>query len=173
MVTGLFLECGVNSGFTVNLIAAAVAPRIVHGFDSFEGLPEDWTGYRFARGAFSRNGSLPQVAGNVQLHKGYFDAVLGPFLAAQKSDISFVHMDCDLYSSTRDVLTACAPYIRTGTIMVFDEFMNYPGWQQHEFRALSEFSAGTGWHYRYISLCDWRDRIVKAGIEFTERSQTT
>ncbi len=40
-VDGLYLEFGVYSGTTINHIADQV-PHSVHGFDSFEGLPEQW-----------------------------------------------------------------------------------------------------------------------------------
>jgi hypothetical protein len=33
---------------------------------------------------------------------------------------------------------------------VFDEYLNYPGWQDHEFKAFQEFIAETGLKYRYL-----------------------
>jgi hypothetical protein len=39
----LFLELGVFSGQSIWVIAQRTS-NLVHGFDSFEGLPEDWTG---------------------------------------------------------------------------------------------------------------------------------
>ena len=39
---GLFLEFGVSAGRTVNYIASLVPDKTIYGFDSFEGLPEDW-----------------------------------------------------------------------------------------------------------------------------------
>jgi hypothetical protein len=62
---GLALEFGVWSGRTINLIADRVGPsRTVHGFDSFEGLPEDWIGV-YSEGYFHTGGTLPYVRSNV------------------------------------------------------------------------------------------------------------
>ena len=40
--TGLNLEFGVFKGVTISAVAKARPDLIFHGFDSFEGLPEDW-----------------------------------------------------------------------------------------------------------------------------------
>lgn len=53
--------------------------------------------------------------------------------------VSFVHIDCDLYSSTKTVFEHLAPAIRIGTVIVFDEFCGYEGWEMHEARAWTEF----------------------------------
>jgi hypothetical protein len=108
---GLFLEFGVWSGRTNNLIAERVNAT-VHGFDSFQGLPEDWQpGYR--RGRFHTNGRLPSVRPNVTLHVGWFHATLPTFTAKYDGPIAFLHVDCDLYSSTKTISstwpTVCCP----------------------------------------------------------------
>ena len=94
----LVLEFGVFSGRSINHLAATVGDEhLVHGFDSFEGLPEFWRdGY--AAGAFAV-GELPIVARNVRLVKGWFDQTLQPFLDENSGLVALVHIDCDLYSS--------------------------------------------------------------------------
>jgi len=37
-------------------------------------------------------------------------------------------------------------------VIVFDEYFNYPGWRQHEYKAFQEFIANTGLKYRYIGF---------------------
>ena len=110
----------------------------VHGFDSFEGLPEPWTGWTVDRGGFGGEG-LPKVEPNVELHVGWFDDTLGPFLADHPGDVSFVHIDSDIYSSARTILRGLADRLQPGSVIVFNEYFNYPNWKQHEFRAFQEF----------------------------------
>ncbi len=143
---GLFLEFGVYDGRTIRLIADEVRPHgvDVHGFDSFRGLPEDWneTG---RKGAFDRGGLLPEVPANVRLHAGWFDASLPVFLQDHPGRVSFVHIDSDLYSSARTVLQGVRDRLGVGSVLLFDELLNYPAFEQHELRAFKEFLAETGW----------------------------
>lgn len=122
---GLILEFGVFKGRTINQIAKFFHPRDVFGFDSFQGLPEDWReGYE--KGKFSTDGELPKVDKNVTLIKGLFQDTLQPFLDSTEGDIGFVNIDCDLYSSTKYVLETLKSSGRLvkGTVLYFDEFMN-------------------------------------------------
>ena len=59
-------------------------------------------------------------------------------------------MDCDLYSSTRTILEGLASQIVAGTVIQFDEYFNYPGWREHEFKAFHEFIAERGLSYEYL-----------------------
>jgi hypothetical protein len=135
-VEGLFLEFGVYNGDSVNCIADAVK-NVVHGFDSFEGLPENWEACK--AGQFSRNGKLPEVRNNVRLHAGWFDQTIPEFIKTHREPIAFIHVDSDLYSSARTILYSLQKQIVTGTIILFDEYFNYPNWQQHEYKAFQEF----------------------------------
>lgn len=146
---GLYLEFGVASGSTLRQIAE-VAPRgSVYGFDSFEGLPEHWrTG--FGVGAFQQE-RLPDVPG-AELVIGLFDQTLPGFLERIPGEVAFLHLDADLYSSTRTVLDALAPRLREGTVIVFDEYFNFPGWEDHEHRAWTEFVARTGLRFEYLGF---------------------
>lgn len=144
--TGLYLEFGVFSGHTINHIARQVN-QPVYGFDSFEGLPERWRD-GLGAGHFKVK-VLPEVRQNVTLVKGWFDKTLPEFLKAHPGDVAFLHVDCDLYSSTQTIFTCLAPRIKPGTVIVFDEYFNYPGWREGEFKAFHEFTerAGVGFEY--------------------------
>lgn len=146
---GLFLEFGVRSGGTINHIARRHPKQTVYGFDSFEGLPEPWAGYTLDAGAFSGEG-MPSVASNVELHVGWFDDTLPPFLESHAGDVAFVHIDSDIYSSAKTILDNLTPRVRPGTIIVFNEYFNYPNWKQHEFKAFQEFCATNRVEYRYL-----------------------
>ncbi|MCX7593112.1 MAG: class I SAM-dependent methyltransferase [Fischerella sp.] len=150
---GLFLEFGVAGGNTINFIAKNVK-KTVHGFDSFEGLPEFWVdniGGRYDKGTFNMKGKLPSVRENVQLHVGWFDKTLPEFVASQNEHVSFMHVDCDLYSSTKTIFDILGERIKPGTIIVFNEYFNYPGWQQHEFKAFQKFVAEKNIKYEYVA----------------------
>jgi len=149
---GAILEFGVAGGRSITVLAKAADGRVVHGFDSFEGLPEDWSGHMERRGAFGRKGALPKVPANVRLHKGWFKDTIGGWLAANPEKIAFLHVDCDIYSSTRDVLWSLRERLQVGSVVVFDEYFNYPNWRRHEARALKEFVDEFGVRYRYIAF---------------------
>lgn len=147
---GVVAEFGVNQGGTINFIAKKLPQREVHGFDSFEGLPESWSGNQMEAGSFNNGGRMPKVAANVQLHKGWFSESLPAWAAANRDkSIALLHVDCDLYSSTATIFEHLEKQIVPGTVIVFDEYFNYPAWQVHEHRAFREFLARTGRTCRY------------------------
>jgi predicted O-methyltransferase YrrM len=148
---GLFLEFGVAAGETINHIAMQIdKDRRVFGFDSFTGLPETWrTG--FVEGNFAQS-TLPTVPDQVTLIKGLFDDTLPAFLETNLGPVAFLHIDCDLYSSTKSLLKQLAPRFCEGTIIVFDEYFNFPGWQQDEYKAFQELVADCGLIYDYIGF---------------------
>jgi hypothetical protein len=160
---GLVLEFGVHQGTTIERIAARVAGP-VHGFDSFEGLPEEWGEFR-KKGRFSLGGVPPPIAApNAVLHKGWFSETLPPFLAAHPAPVRFAHIDCDIYSSTKTVLDALQPRLIPGSIVVFDEYFGYDGWELHEHRAFTEMTERCALPYTYIGYAsEWGSVVVGVG----------
>jgi hypothetical protein len=150
---GLALEFGVASGTTLRIIAAERGDRRVLGFDSFEGLPEHWR-LGFDAGAFAV--PAPPDVGDAELVVGWFADVLPGFLAEHAGPVTFLHVDCDLYSSTRTVLEHVGPRLVEGSVVLFDEYYNYPGWQRHEHRAWTEWTAANdvGWDYLGLTMDD-------------------
>lgn len=149
---GLTLECGVYFGRSLKLIAGRSAGA-VHGFDSFEGLPEAWNEAERA-GAYSAAGRLPAMPANVTLHQGWFEDTLTPFFAAQAgAPVRLLHIDCDLYSSTRTVLAAARPHLVPGSVLVFDDLLGYPGYAAHELRAWEEFVAAHAVRWELVAAC--------------------
>jgi hypothetical protein len=147
---GHYLEFGVVTGGTIRFIARRIGGRTIHGFDSFAGLPEAWAGFNLGRGAFSVRGRLPRVPSNVTLHRGWFHETLPQWLTQHSGQVAFIHIDCDLYSSTQTILTLLKDRIVPGTVILFDEYFNYPNWQQHEFKAFQEFVREHAVKYRYL-----------------------
>jgi hypothetical protein len=136
---GLCLEFGVFKGATINYFAKNLPNIQWHGFDSFEGLPETWSGTGLSKGAFSLDGKLPTVATNVTLHKGWFDQTAPAFFKNQSTPVDFVHMDADLYSATKTILEAIVPNIVDKTMILFDEYFGQIAWREHEHKAFTEW----------------------------------
>jgi hypothetical protein len=147
-IQGLYLEFGVATGGTLRIIASTT-PEKVYGFDCFSGLPEEWRP-GFPKGSFSA--TLPSVPHNVELVVGLFEDTLPEFMKAHQRPISLLHIDCDLYSSTKCIFDCAGDRIIAGTIIVFDEYINYPGWCAHEYRAFQEFVRQHDVKYSYHSL---------------------
>lgn len=150
-IDGLTLEFGVNFGTTIRYIGR-LTDGPVHGFDSFEGLPESWK--HEAAGRYSTGGILPDTPDNVTLHKGWFKDTLPPFLKGHAGPVCFVHVDCDIYSSTKTVFDNIGTRLVPGSVIVFDEYITNPDWQEDEFKAFQEavHSFELGYEYLAFSL---------------------
>lgn len=159
---GLFIELGVYTGRTINFIAALNPRRTVYGFDSFEGLPEPWIredlSIPIGAGSFNHPGELPIVLNNVQLIKGWFTHTLPQFTLSEP--IAFLHVDCDLYSSTSTAFKHLGNRIRPGSILVFDEFYNYPASEEHEFKAFQEFLSEKNYKAHYLAYNIYHEQVV-------------
>ncbi len=164
---GLILEFGVAGGVSTRLIGRNVTTRPIHGFDSFEGLPSDWSGTHEQKGRYTQHGKLPRVPANVTLHKGWFDQTLPAFLTRTTGPCSFINIDCDTYESTTYVLTQLADRIVPGTVILFDEYYNYPNWREHEYKAWQEFVASRNLTYRYVGFSTTR---YHAAVQVTARA---
>ncbi|MGH3973372.1 MAG: TylF/MycF/NovP-related O-methyltransferase [Pseudonocardiaceae bacterium] len=145
---GMALEFGVYSGRTLKVIADARQHKQVFGFDSFQGLPEDWR-VNIPAGTFATE-QLPDVAG-AELVVGWFNDTLPEFLANHPGPVAFLHLDADLYSSTTTVLEHVGPRLLPGSVIMFDEYFNYPGWEKHEHRAWNEFVTKSGIDCQYVA----------------------
>ncbi len=148
---GLWLEFGVAAGGSLRRIVAAAQavrgraqPR-VYGFDSFEGLPEDWRWNPHQcvpKGTF-RQETIPVVEG-ADLVVGLFENTLLQWMGTQAvalgewPPVTLVHIDCDLYKGARYALHHIGPWLADGAIIVFDELWGYHGFDAHEWRALYE-----------------------------------
>ncbi|NYZ17726.1 class I SAM-dependent methyltransferase [Azospirillum sp. RWY-5-1] len=148
--TGLVLEFGVYRGQSINHIARRLPGRPVYGFDSFEGIDEDFHGTDLAKGGLSLGGVMPSVEANVTLVKGWFNETLPGFLERNPGPVAFINIDSDTYASTRTVLELCRSRFVPGTVINFDEYFNYPFWRMNEWKAFQEFVATYGVRYEYL-----------------------
>ncbi len=145
----LYLEFGVHRGESMRLWSTLLRhpqARLV-GFDSFEGLPEDWTAVD-GRGTFSTDGVAPVLDDpRVSFVRGWFSETVPNFVVPTHERL-VLHLDADLYSSTITVLTALAEHIVPGTYLLFDEFSD----RMHELRAFAEFlQAHPTWKFQVVA----------------------
>ena len=157
---GIVAEFGVNEGGTIRCIARMFPARRVHGFDSFHGLPENWSGNTMAAGHFDHAGKLPRVPRNVTLHPGWFDKTLPAFVAANPGPVAFLHIDCDLYSSTKTIFDHFRDRLVPGSVIVFDEYFNYPRWRNHEHKAFVECVEDAGIRFEYLAYAFQQVAVV-------------
>ena len=156
-IDGLVMEFGVRNGNSIRKIAA-LANQQVHGFDSFEGLPEAW--HHEPKGSYTTQGKIPEVPKNVRLHIGWFDKTLPDFLLQHPEPLRFMNIDCDIYSSTKTVLDAVAQRIIPGSVILFDEYVGNEHWREDEYKAFQEAAAKYGWHYEYLCFSIFTKQTV-------------
>ena len=156
-VKGAVLEYGVRHANSTRQLAA-LAKQEVHGFDSFEGIPEDW--HDEGKGSYSTRGHIPEVPSNIHLHAGWFDATLPEFLKANTEQVRLINIDCDIYSSTKTVLDLLAPRIVKGTVIIFDEYIGNQYWREDEYKAFKEAVKTYDWQYEYLAFSFFTKQVV-------------
>lgn len=156
---GLYMEFGVHTGGTIKQIAQFTTNK-VYGFDSFEGLPEDWPGMH-GKGHFACD--IPEdLPDNVELVVGLFQNTLPKFIKKHKKEkVAFIHIDCDLYSSTKCIFDNLKNNFQDGSVIAFDELIGYTGWEDHEYKAFNEFLEET----KYRWECIGRFGLNQVGFE--------
>ena len=111
---GLWLEFGVYNGRTINYISSKTN-QTVYGFDCFEGIPIASAPWH--KGHYTLNGFIPRVNKNVELIVGLFEATLDKFLKEHPENMAYIHVDCDVYPSTKTVFDKLKNRIIRGTVM--------------------------------------------------------
>jgi hypothetical protein len=153
----LYLEFGVFRGDSMRYWSRRLRnPHAkLHGFDSFEGLPEAWN-IDSPQGHFSTNGAIPMIEDpRVRFYKGWFNETLPGYQVLPHERLA-LDMDADLYSSTIYVLKTLKPFIVPGTYIYFDEFAD----KQNELRAFSEFVVDTKMRFELLGANQDNSKVV-------------
>lgn len=186
-VDGDVVECGVFGGLSLAVLAKAATfdpkgmRRRIVGFDTFDGLPPSQERHaRWVAGDCARTHSWHPLAGPGErvsadltrrlfracglseplLYEGPFDRTMTPAIREAHPAIALMHLDCDLYESTRDALDAAAPALQDGTLLLFDDWFHFRAHpRMGEARAFHEFLERHGeWqaqHWRsYATFCN-------------------
>lgn len=142
----IYLEFGVAGGNSI-MYASKMnqnkKSRFI-GFDSFEGLPENWR-KNHKKGAFSTNGKIPETTDSrIKFVKGWFEDTLDVQISNIVKIISenpdsqlFINMDADIFSATLYVLIKLENIITKDVIIRFDEFGYL--YDNNEFQAFKSF----------------------------------
>ena len=167
-IDGYVAEFGVDKGKSFIQICALFPNETVYGFDAFDGLPEGgkWHGNTIHKGMFANGGKPPfAIPANGEIRNGWFDVTLPEFAKDIKGQpAKYLHIDCDVYSSTVTILKELRNSIVPGTIIVFDDYCNYTGWRTGEWKAWQEFVKAEEVSYEYIYVAG-----MAAGIKVLSR----
>jgi hypothetical protein len=133
-----FLEFGVYKGHSIQFWSQMnrdPQSRFI-GFDSFEGLPENWT-KNVTKNAFYAGGAVPQIDDErVSFVKGWFQNTLPGFRNGFTPRSRLViHNDSDLYSSTLFTLASLDMLLVPGVVVILDDFSH----ATHVFRAFADY----------------------------------
>lgn len=147
----LLLEFGVFEGRSLKYFKEIFNNAEIHGFDSFQGLEEDWYGYISSKGTFNLSGKIPKFDQSIKIHNGWFEDTLPNFVKSLNNrQVDILHCDADTYKPTFFILNSLVNNLKSGSIIIFDEYFGYPSWRMHEFRAWKEFCNAHNIKYKYI-----------------------
>lgn len=139
---GEILEFGIFRGGTGRHICG-LCRQTVHGFDSFKGLPEPWDQGNTVEQFRFKMDKPPEMPDSYKMYIGLFADTIPGWKKVYKGKIKFIHIDSDIYSSCKTVLTELNDQIVPGTVIVFDDMFGdkrvYPKWREGEWKALHEW----------------------------------
>jgi hypothetical protein len=168
---GYFMEFGVWFGRSLNYMAKNFPQYHFYGFDTFEGIDEQWdTGTKVVDmnrfkisdpENINNDTGLPKVEKNVTLIKGLFQDTLEDWLSTHSDNVSFINVDPDLYSAAIYILETLNERLIPGTIIRFDEIcdwkgVSFPGFNRNNHHTISQYTA-------------WREGEWKALNEWIEK----
>ncbi len=147
------LEFGVSEGNSLTSIINANqnSQSRFFGFDTFEGLPEDWrSGWgKIPKQSYSTQGVPPVFDDKrVSLEVGLYQETLDEFLRdfTPKGQI-IIHVDCDLYSSSLYVLTRCDKLRKYKPLILMDDFTS----PLHVFRAFVDYVSAFAVDFEFLA----------------------
>ena len=175
---GLVLEFGVHQGLSIGLFSQLLKnsndARTIFGFDNFTGLTEDWTGMRSYGGHetraqfFDLKGKPIFTSDNVEYIIGDIENTLEMFLTSKQNPlISFIHIDTDTYTPANVILKNCRPLLGPGSVILFDQLLGYPGYEHHEYAALTENLTEDQYKFIGFGIAQERSNLVKAALVMT------
>ncbi len=175
---GYFIELGVSKGESLLYFAKEKPACTFYGFDSFEGLPEDWYGACDPKGTYGNDSYevLCEHSENIKIIQGLFEETVPKFVEQMRNKsslngensekkqpyISFMHLDANIYSATKFALDNFMDFFDEGTVLVFDDFLAYPGYKNNEFKAFHE-TIDVRFNYKFIAFQHMRAAIIILG----------
>jgi len=147
-----YLEFGVSKGCSLRWWLDNVTNPKANfiGFDTFTGIPENYG--ILPKGSMSNSGRPPLITDpRCSFQVGLFQDTLPGFIKSFRlRRRKVINIDCDLYSSTIFVLTALAPFLSVGDLIIFDDFGSL-SCAEHEFRAFNDFFSSYRIKYELVA----------------------
>ena len=150
-----FYEFGVWRGVAFRYLIKTF--KTGYGFDTFQGIPEDWHGEK--SGSYSSEGKIPQIEGG-EFVVGEFEETLPHFFSKPRPKASIINFDADLYSSTICALNCSQSIIDQHTILIFDEFITNKNWEEDEFKALNDFCTANAYSYEVLAISFFSKQVA-------------
>jgi Methyltransferase domain len=135
---GDLAEFGVFTGAITRFVRPRFADRRYHAFDSWRGVPEAM-GLAVNKFGFDLGGVVPKLPPDTTIHAGWFHETIPKWREQFDAPIAFAYIDCDLYESVCTVLEGLTDRILPGTILAFDDWYNFPNWEEHSLKASREW----------------------------------
>lgn len=146
-------EFGVSKGISTKCILNFLPKDTkLFLFDSFKGLPESWLGPDNRMRQIGAYKCPPPDFDDERIiwYIGMFEDVIPSFVGFQDKPLAFIHIDCDIYSSTKTIFDNINELIVPGTVILFDEYYNYSDWKKHEYKAFTEWVDKNDREFSYL-----------------------
>lgn len=149
---GLYLDFGTLTGNCIKIMCSLLPNDIVYGFDCYTGYPEEFGVQKKGAWCIPSPKNLPA---NSKLIEGLFEHTLKEFLKEQQQKINIIHIDCDLYDSTKYVFDTCYLYMQEGTVVQFNGLFNR-----------NVFANGDTLFWFNDELTAWNDFVTEKNIKW-------
>lgn len=92
-----------------------------------------------------------------KLVAGWYNETLPAFLQHFNSSesIEWLHLDCDTFSGHQQVLQALKAYLVPGSLLIFDDFLNYKGYEDYALRAFYDLVQEENWTFEVL-VSPWK-----------------
>ena len=171
----LFIELGVFTGFTLNLINQNTEDIIVYGFDTFSGLPEDWAessgNVLYTKNAFNTN--IPEDTAKNKFIVGKIEDTLSNFLKEKNQKIRFIHLDLDLYSASKYAFDIIFDWLEDEAIIVIDDVYGLPSWEEYSIKSLADSFNELKYEVEPIATCGWKDGWASMALKVKRKNSKT
>lgn len=158
------MEFGVGGGESIRFFSKKFMKNNINivGFDTFYGNPDIWPGTDNMIGSSNQNGKIPKnLDKNVKIIKGYIEDTLEDFIKKNNiKKIDFIHVDVNIYSTSKKILEVTKKYMNKDSLILFDELVNYPFWWKNgEYKALTETYQKN--EFKYLAFDRAKKTLIK------------
>lgn len=171
----LFIELGVFTGLTLNLINQNTKDIVVYGFDTFSGLPEDWAessgNVLYTKNTFAT--TIPEDTDKNKFIVGKIEDTLSNFLKEKNQKIRFIHLDLDLYSASKHAFNIVFDWLEDEAIIVIDDVYKLPSWEEYSIKSLADSFDESKYELEPVATCGWKDGWASMALKVKRKNSKT